>query len=267
MFKESIETTDKNIKLIKLIKKHKCLYDPRDDSYRNRQKSSQAVDLAWIEIAKECGESVANCKKKWRHLRSSLSRYLKNVKDDKKTRPYYLLQHLEFVVPYTKTLESKPSLEMLEENLMYDDSIIQNEPQSKEEDEQMTYETYKIEDKENITTEITFLRSSQDSSANNSMPNLKPVFNINDSSPMDCTETQQNDTNLNTPEVINVAQQTKSINAQQDTFLPVVAEQSCSDLNFFLSLLPEMKELDQSQKRKLRIGILNLIDELMIKKD
>ncbi len=53
---------------------------------------------------------MADCKKKWRHLRSSLSRYLKSSKDAKnknqRLKPYYLLNQMEFLIPYTKSLDT-----------------------------------------------------------------------------------------------------------------------------------------------------------------
>lgn len=67
------------------------------------------VDSAWAEVSKQFNEPVADCKKKWRHLRSSLSRYLKSSKDAKnknqRLKPYYLLNHMEFLIPYTKSLD------------------------------------------------------------------------------------------------------------------------------------------------------------------
>lgn len=48
---------------------------------------------------------AAVCKKKWRLLRSSLLRYLKVFKDKatskgNRYRPYYLLEHMDFLMPF-----------------------------------------------------------------------------------------------------------------------------------------------------------------------
>lgn len=88
-----------NILQISIVKKNRCLYDHSDPNYKN----SVFVDRVWQDVSKEFGEPVTDCKKKWRHLRSSLSRYLKSSKDElknknNKLKPYYLLTHMNFLV-------------------------------------------------------------------------------------------------------------------------------------------------------------------------
>lgn len=53
---------------------------------------------------------VETCKKKWRLLRSSLIRYLKVFKDKSTSkgnryRPYYLLEHMQFLLPHIDKAE------------------------------------------------------------------------------------------------------------------------------------------------------------------
>lgn len=93
------------------MRKHRCLYDFNDSNYKN----SVFIEKGWQDVSNEFKEPVADCKKKWRHLRSSLSRYLKSTKDsakvkNQKLKPYYLLNQMNFLVPFTKTVVRKTEL-------------------------------------------------------------------------------------------------------------------------------------------------------------
>ncbi|KAG5676345.1 hypothetical protein PVAND_006187 [Polypedilum vanderplanki] len=295
MYQVTASQTEQNIKLIACVKRQRCLYDHNDQNYKN----SVYVDKGWQEVSKEFGESVSDCKKKWRHLRSSLSRYLKSSKDlsknkNNKLKPYYLLTHMDFLVPYTKTLESKletmkyePSdnnenfVDMKsEEEPGYDHEIIQEESQSMEEDEDIVYEAYEIQEQgtsnQNPKSQITLVRSSngaQNTSLGQNMPQLQPLINTISTSSKPAQALQLNASQISqinsispqpSPAVnITTQQQQQSIPVQQNTLIPITDDQSSADLNFFLALLPDVKNLNHDQKRKLRIGILKLIDDLM----
>jgi hypothetical protein len=49
----------------------------------------------------------------------------------------------------------------------------------------------------------------------------------------------------------------------QSQIIPIQDDQSSADLNFFLALMPDIKTMNQEQKRKLRIGTLKLIDDIL----
>lgn len=57
--------------------------------------------------------TVGNCKERWKNLRASLCRHLRQQQQQQASqgqghgqrpkKPYYLAEHMEFVVPFTKT--------------------------------------------------------------------------------------------------------------------------------------------------------------------
>lgn len=255
------------------------------------------VDRGWTEVSKEFGEPVSDCKKKWRHLRSSLSRYIKSSKDEQKNKnnklkPYYLLTHMNFLVPYTKTLDTKTDLvvcnkfeqsadENYDEDMKQDDEpssfeheIIQDED-SHEMESNIVYEAYEIQ--EQIPTssaavaqpdrksQITLVRSSH-SNVNQTASVQQIPLSINTiSSPKQTL--QLNTSQFTQLQTSQQHQQQTQMQAQpsqsvQNTIIPI-DDQSSADLNFFLALLPDIKIMNQEQKRKLRIGTLKLIDDIL----
>ena len=93
-----------------------------------------------------------------------MSRYLKSSKDElknknNKLKPYYLLTHMNFLVPYTKTLDSKSDSvvcnktfddsqydeDMKEDEPSFEHEIIQDEDSANDEMEgNIVYEAYEI---------------------------------------------------------------------------------------------------------------------------
>lgn len=258
------------------------------------------VDKGWQEVSQEFSEPVSDCKKKWRHLRSSLSRYLKSSKDivknkNNKLKPYYLLTHMDFLIPYTKTLDVSLKAEPDDQNNMsysadmkaedesgYENEIIQeDESQNMEEDDDVVYEAYEIQEHQASSSnpqkpQITLVRSSGNVQTGGNIPQLQP---LTISTPGKSQQIQ-----LNTSQIsqITVAQQQQHQQSQQNlppghqhltaaqqsiplqnTIIPVQDDQSSADLNFFLALLPDIKSMNQEQKRRLRIGTLKLIDDIL----
>lgn len=254
------------------------------------------VDKGWQEVSQEFSEPVSDCKKKWRHLRSSLSRYLKSSKDivknkNNKLKPYYLLTHMDFLIPYTKTLDVSLKAEPDDHNIGsfsedmkaeddggYDNEIIQeDESQNMEEDDGVVYEAYEIQEHQASSSnpqkpQITLVRSSGNAQTGVSIPQLQPLT-INQS-PVKSQQIQ-----LNTSQ-ITVAQQQNQQSQQnlpgqqqlaaaqqaiplQNSIIPFHDDQSSADLNFFLALLPDIKSMNQEQKRRLRMGTLKLIDDIL----
>ncbi|CRK86356.1 CLUMA_CG000067, isoform A [Clunio marinus] len=282
--------TEQNIKLISIIKKNRCLYDHSDPNYKN----SVFVDRGWQDVSKEFGEPVSDCKKKWRHLRSSLSRYLKSSKDElknksNKLKPYYLLTHMNFLVPYTKTLDTKSDLVVCnkfdppdenqvsfdeemkteEEPTSFQHEIIQDED-SHEIESNIVYEAYEIQ--EQIPTssatsqsqpksQITLVRSSHsNTNPNTSVQQLPLTIGSSKSQPQTL---QLNASQISQFQPQQSQNQTQASLPMQNTIIPIPDDQSSADLNFFLALLPDIKIMNQEQKRKLRIGTLKLIDSIL----
>ena len=256
------------------------------------------VDRGWQDVSKEFGEPVTDCKKKWRHLRSSLSRYIKSSKDElknknNKLKPYYLLTHMNFLVPYTKTLDTKTDTVLCnkfdppdENQVTYDEDMkaeddpssfeqeIMQDEDSHEMDGNIVYEAYEIQEQiptssatasqPQTKSQITLVRSSHSNGSQNTSVQQIPL-SINTISSPNKSQTLQ----LNTSQITQLQHQHQSqMQAQpalpmQNTIIPIPDDQSSADLNFFLALLPDIKIMNQEQKRKLRIGTLKLIDDIL----
>jgi hypothetical protein len=205
---------------------------------------------------------------------------------------FILVTHMDFLVPYTKTLDSSIKQESVgkyeppdeysemkaeDDQAPYD--LIQEEESQNMDDEDIVYEAYEIQEQlpasastpQNQKSQITLVRSSHSASnAQATIPQLQPLItSITGSS---TPKTQSQTLQLSTNQISQIAQQqqqqqqqTQAIQAQQQTMsMPVHTEdQSNADLNFFLALLPDIKTMNNEQKRKLRIGTLKLIDEIL----
>lgn len=202
---------------------------------------------------------------------------------------------MNFLVPYTKTLDTKTDLvvcnkfeqttdENYDEDMKQDDEpspfeheIIQDED-SHEMEGNIVYEAYEIQ--EQIPTssaavaqpdrkpQITLVRSSHSNGNQTASVQQIPLSIKTISSPKQTLQlntsqfTQMQTTQQHQQQTQMQAQPSQSVH-HQNTIIPIPDDQSSADLNFFLALLPDIKIMNQEQKRKLRIGTLNLIDDIL----
>lgn len=92
-----------NMAFVASVRRHPVLYDYTLPGHSSREHQ----DEAWQRVALECNDSVGNCKERWKNLRASLCRHLRQQQaagqGQRPKKPYYLAEHMEFVVPFTKT--------------------------------------------------------------------------------------------------------------------------------------------------------------------
>jgi hypothetical protein len=222
---------------------------------------------------------------------------LKSSKDElknknNKLKPYYLLTHMNFLVPYTKTLDSKPDtvVHKFEESQYEDDmkaeedpssfehEIIQDEDSANDEMDGVVYEAYEIQEpiptssatsQSQTKSQITLVRSSHSGSNQNTSVQQLPLNQTLSINQISSTPSKPQ-IQLNTSQFTQIQQQTQQPQLQspqsiplQNTIIPIPDDQSSADLNFFLALLPDIKIMNSEQKRKLRIGTLKLIDDIL----
>lgn len=201
---------------------------------------------------------------------------------------------MNFLVPYTKTLDTKTDTVVCnkfdppdEHQVTYDEDMkTEDEPSSFEQeimqdedshemDGNIVYEAYEIQEQiptssataaqPQAKSQITLVRSSHSNGNQNTSVQQLPLSINTISSPK--AQTLQ----LNTSQLSQLQQQHQSqMQAHtslpmQNTIIPIPDhnDQSSADLNFFLALLPDIKIMNQEQKRKLRIGTLKLIDDIL----
>ncbi|XP_046403585.1 uncharacterized protein LOC124169128 [Ischnura elegans] len=100
-----------NIQFVKVVEKYPVLYDAGNEGHCVKE----SVEEAWRKVASAMRESVFNCKDKWRNLRTSLTRHLRNRNEPsalsgKYRRPYYMAPYMSFLIPYTKSRTYRPEL-------------------------------------------------------------------------------------------------------------------------------------------------------------
>lgn len=154
-------------------------------------------------------------------------------------------------------------MEAEDEPSSYEHEIIQDED-SHEMEGNIVYEAYEIQEQlptssaaaqPQAKSQITLVRSTH----NTSNQSQQLPLSINAITSPAKPQTLQ----LNSSQISQIQQQTQQIQAQPPLPLQSTALNDEADLNFFLALLPDIKIMNQEQKRKLRIGTLKLIDDIL----
>ncbi|EAT35328.1 AAEL012501-PA [Aedes aegypti] len=323
-----------NITFVGEVKKHPCLFDSNSTEY----KQAPVQDKAWIALSASVGESVDMCKKRWRNLRCCMTRYLKSVRDNVdnnsslRRKPYYLYNHMQFVIPYLKmkdgettAYESEDSIWIKNHNsdeIMKSEEIGEEVAEEEEEDDH-DIESIDVQDeehhqqiKQSIIQSIKILPMNQESQAQETtttyeiieatpakQPRIEAIHQITPASAAQHTQHQPTQHIIKSKDVsyknftyatvaaphpsgTTVYTSTPTITGQytlqqQQTPSPSSSTSNLhrqqnhspqqvnmsgatdADNNFFKSLIPDIQSMDMHQKRKLKIGILRLIDEIL----
>ncbi|XP_065361598.1 probable WRKY transcription factor protein 1 [Calliphora vicina] len=102
-----------NAKLCRLVRKCPWMYDRNHHNYAKKH----ILDKSWCKIARECNDSVASCKERWRNIRAAFARSIniyKTHSGPNRVKPYYLHKELSFLV--------KPMMEGRDKKDEYDDT-------------------------------------------------------------------------------------------------------------------------------------------------
>lgn len=309
-----------NIAFVAAVKKHPCLFDSNSTEY----KQAQVQDGAWQEVSATMSESVDLCKKRWRNLRCCMTRYLKSVRDNAdsgsnvRRKPYYLYNHMQFVVPYLKMKDGEGSMceadetawmkgsgsrelmkaddddeedegqeietiDVQEEEHQIKQSIIQSIkilPMAEQQNQETTTTTYEIIEatpsKQPRIEAVHQLAVSAPSTASTKKDPLSPVKHytyttisatpantatLYASTPLSSgqSQTQLAPSSSTLRQHVSPLQQQQQHQPQQ----PTSNAAADADNNFFKSLIPDIQSMNMDQKRKLKIGILRLIDEIL----
>lgn len=174
---------------------------------------------------------VHDCKERWKNLRGSYTRHLKSVYGDGKRRPYYLADHLSFLHPFTKTRAMK---------------LNDTSPESPEQDTELhpPIETKYLQD---INSQSSHQSSCEEDSASSlaTAPRNKRKGKLVSYETMLAKRTSTNGS-------------TTASNSGD-------GQNPDPDYSFLLSVLPDMQEMNSEQKRRFKIGILNLAGQILKK--
>ncbi|XP_046673175.1 uncharacterized protein LOC124362583 [Homalodisca vitripennis] len=240
------------IKLVQSIEKHPALYNTKKHFPKDE------VDSAWDKVAIEVGEKDSLCRDRWHSIKSCYIRHLKYTALNSKRRPYYLAEHLDFMVPFVSDRVKKflslkqnelgnlpsylkdalppmhPMSSFLKQNMKHEEPEIKTEvveiEEVEEEDE---------EDEEELEEEVT----EQDwmgVCSENQQPSSSKVLSRKSTS---------NNTSSSTPKKIKLS------------------NESNEDINFFKSLLPDVARMSSHQKLKFKQEALSIIEDILYATD
>lgn len=177
---------------------------------------------------------MEDCKTRWKNLRACYSRHLKSLADGsaaKVKRPYYLAEDLHFLQPFTKTRKSKGIYKFLEVQIASPEGtqVAKSEPPNDSEDEHDSLSEHEESSSEGQQfSQVEHVE----------IPTVKRIAKC-ESNPkkkmcLSPTLIDRNTIKLENP-----------------------------DLDFFKSVLPDMKEMTNDQKRRFKIGILKLAGQIL----
>jgi hypothetical protein len=193
---------------------------------------------------------VSECKERWKNLRASFTRYLKSVKlscgdGNRYKKPYYLAEYLQFLKPFTKSRKENgkyqrvglsPEADTEEQDCDNEidssepaaqfpiDGEQQNEEYRRSEGPLMNVGKWQADVPADFVTSVT--------------KKIKRTLSLED---------------VNRPTF--ESYQSRNPLGQNETEDP--------DLSFFKSVLPDMREMNAEQKRRFKIGILNLAHQIL----
>lgn len=173
--------------------------------------------------------TAQNCKERWKNIRGCLTRSLKQQSQQQQTfppnnlkKPYYLMNYLAFVLPFTRSRKYKFSTAQIA------DIKSENSDASRDSTNGLVLYNYGPENEEK-----------------------------NDEMYYDNEEVIEEDELVETEEKL-------SSNAEEQQCIEVKTfQENSADWYFLKSLMPDIQSLNAAQKRKLRIQILTLIDNII----
>lgn len=225
------------VDFVKEIEKYPCLYDKTLPEYANKVYNRRA----WSTIAKKINTTIPDCRDKWRKIRISFMRSLKQQQSDKPPmRPYYLSEELHFLRPFLKINPLKTSPQ-------------KNEQKDEHKDEQMDYDICTGVQKQELSDseasdpfEIECVEDERD----NSRIVLKEANSVTKEKPNEVVYIKQSPRN--------------SYNDQKSHGRRYSDEiESNPRKMFLLSLLPDVECFTEAEMRIFRRKVITVCDDIM----
>ncbi|XP_047036997.1 uncharacterized protein LOC124642586 [Helicoverpa zea] len=224
------------VDFVKEVEKYPCLYDKTLPEYANKVHNRRA----WSAIAKRSNTSIPDCRDKWRKIRISYMRSLKQqVSDKPPMRPYYLTEVLHFLTPF---LSVRPK---------------HNEAKGTD-----SYEAKEIDPKEDMMElEINTIEKQELSDTNSSVCSDPE---IEEHKVREITRVTINDNTI--PNIMNGRIENSRVNQNGG------GRNSYSDDNntecsprkmFLLSMLPDIESFSEPEMRVFRREVISIVDKII----
>lgn len=199
--------------------------------------------------------TTKECKARWRNLRGRFTKHLKSHASadpaESSKRPYYLAEHLSYLLPFTKSKKRQgesdaPYLEdsisrFLELDSSVSDQIIEGEELEPNDEIEFKYQFREPSetDKSERLDHGSASSSKREAPVHSDPPQMREKYRR-----LDVTEDFPGDV--------------KRSYQVQNTI-----DYSDSDVLFLMSLLPDLKRMNDYQKRKYKIGLLRMGGEIL----
>lgn len=212
---------------------------------------------------------VAHCKERWRNLRACLTRHLKQQSTgatDGSTihKPYYLAEQMNFLLPYTQSRSTKDQVKY--ESQAIDETKVNSSNAISKSDTTTT--TYTISTSESDDQYVTLIQTTTGELAAADPIEETPlqVERSTESEQKPFTDaTFASNSSIMAPkehlqEIIYESVPAKRIKIPSTDF-------DDADLEFFRSLLPDIRLMNPSQKRRFKMRVFGLIDNVLSNTD
>lgn len=244
-----------NILFVKEVEKHPVLYNYNLQGYVNKYEQEKR----WNMVAAALNESTAGCKEKWKNLRSSLCRHLRNQSSYgpgmRCKKSYYLAKYMEYLIPFIKIRQPG----------QYTNSVVDT---IKEEDFQDEYvddftpEMEMVEGEQSCTP--TEMQSDDQPDDGMNSPFLNPISPVQELHELPIKTVQDLQEHPDKKRKIEWGNSYEKLAKEYFSLKSEVeAQPEDTDLLFLKSLLPEMHKMGDRQKNKFKMMILNGIDEIL----
>lgn len=203
-------------------------------------------------------------------------------------RPYYLSEYMSFVLPFTKSRQPKGNVEAPKNNETSDtfgeETFTEDQENEEFEPEQVAgpnevgnytnnhgrkHDNDELSITEQINQDASDVTLSQRDSLESNDPlnpkqgkqtkSMSKVLGENTRKAKKCKTTQ----NQVTLEDVNKSAFEYFEKKKQAPYRPPALTNDDADVQFLLSLLPDLKRMTDKQKRKYKVGVLNLADEIL----
>ncbi|KAF6211854.1 hypothetical protein GE061_012370 [Apolygus lucorum] len=245
-----MRTTDPlfNVTFVRTMEQHPCLYAFDSSDYNNRA----VQEKAWESVANEVKESVTDCKERWKNIRGCYTRYLKSLSTPGvggKKQPYYLAEPLNFLLHYTKTRKNleyfshcEPPLVSLEPTVKLEENGTSDDHRDDDGSASLSQDGFTYEQDVSQSPDI----RQEHEFAPPAQKRVKHTRELIGETSFEGSHRQHAMDNLSYNKELREEKKSEE-----------------SDLAFLTSLLTDMKEMSRSQKRKFKIGILDLAGRIL----
>ncbi|KAG6454866.1 uncharacterized protein LOC115446549 [Manduca sexta] len=234
---------DIHLTLVQEIEKYPLLYNNKIPDYTKKD----MTEKAWMEVSNKLNLSVQECKEKWRNIRSTFLRSFKAPSSGSKPKkPYYLKEHLSFIVPFVKPLNEiqyQGNITSVPERDPFSDAETEEQARPSEDEQELSVSNEIDQDIRSEDTNSTLEEPVVTNNFRTARKRYKPSYN---------------------DEIYTAMQKyPKKSNVHQEK--PKERNKNQTNMNhFFLSLMNEFDDMSDHELRTFKIKILQLIDEIKL---